>query len=176
MADFTIELTGEQFKRGYLLYVIEIQHKTDHYYYVGQTGDRNYITARPAFRRLSGHFEDRVNSTQNQIYKYLVGNIIGNNSDSKDQKYDETIKQGAEDFLADSKVIMHIYKVFPFNPGVDSKEHRSNVNKIVQLERNVISSFASSGKLIMNKAQIQSNEPCPYPEILTRIKVDFELD
>lgn len=176
MADFVIELRGEQFKRGYLIYVIDLDHDTNHYYYIGQTGDRNYVTARPAFRRLSGHFEDRTKSTQNQIYKFIVNNIIAKDENGQSQNYDENIKQAVEDFLVDSNISMHIYKVLPFNPGVNSKDHKLNVNEVVQLERNVIRTFINSRKVIMNKAQIKSTGPCPYPEILRLIKSDFNLE
>ena len=77
MADIRIELPGAQFRRAYLLYVIEIRHGKEQYFYVGQTGDNNYITARPAFRRLSGHMEDTGQSTQNQVYRYIAADIIG---------------------------------------------------------------------------------------------------
>ena len=50
MPDICIELPGAQFRRAYLLYVIEICHEQERYFYVGQTGDNNYLTARPAFR------------------------------------------------------------------------------------------------------------------------------
>jgi len=54
MPDICIELSGAQFRRAYLLYVIEICHEQERYFYVGQTGDNRYITARPAFRRFQG--------------------------------------------------------------------------------------------------------------------------
>lgn len=77
MPDLLLELQGEQFRRAYLLYIVEICHGKEKYYYVGQTGDNRYITARPAFRRLAAHFEDTGNSTQNQVYRYIVGTILG---------------------------------------------------------------------------------------------------
>ena len=58
MPDLLIELPGTHFRRAYLLYAIEICHNQDRYFYIGQTGDNNYITARPPIRRLSGHLED----------------------------------------------------------------------------------------------------------------------
>lgn len=175
MADFIIELEGRQFQRGYLLYIIEIHHGADSYYYVGQTGDRNYITARPAFRRLSGHFEDRETSTQNQIYKFLMENIVGGGEATKTKKYDDRTKQEVETFLVGSKVSMHIYEVLAFKPGIAREDHRSNVGKIVDLERKVIKAFIDSDKRIMNKSLIESDGVCPYPDILLRIKSDFEL-
>ena len=76
MADMVLELLGEHFRRQYLLYIIKISHGEDEYFYVGQTGDNRYTTARPAFRRLAGHFEDSGQSTQNQIYRYIACDIL----------------------------------------------------------------------------------------------------
>ena len=174
MADFVLELKGEHFKRGYLLYVVEIKHGSDSFYYVGQTGDRNYLTARPAFRRISGHFEDRIKSTQNQIYKYIAENLIG--AGKNHEQYSEDIKQKVETFLTNSRVIMYVYRVIDFQPDIEMNVHKSNVQKVENLERNVIRDFISSGKIMMNKARIHSEAPCPFPNILAEIKADFSLD
>lgn len=174
MADFVIELEGRQFRRGYLLYVIEIRHGIASYYYVGQTGDRNYITARPAFRRLSGHFEDRESSTQNQIYKFLV-KILGNGESVGTKKYDERTKLEVEDFLAASRVFMHAYEVIVFKPDVALEDHRRNVRRLEELERKVIKAFVDCGKQVINKSLVGSDVKNPFPEILSRIKSDFGL-
>ncbi len=76
MADMVFGLTGELFRRRYLLYVVELSHSSSQYFYVGQTGDTRVITARPVFRRLAAHLEDRK-STQNQVYQYVAHEILG---------------------------------------------------------------------------------------------------
>ncbi len=175
MADFTIELKGEQFKRRYLIYIIEIQHDTDRYYYIGQTGDKNYITARPAFRRLMGHFEDSGKSTQNQVYKYIVGDILGYKKEVSDEIFTDQIKLEAENFLSESKVTMHIYEVISFDPNVAKIQHHENVKKVVQLERYVIQSFIKSNKNVMNKDRTAPDDICPFSNILNTINSDFSI-
>ena len=175
MPDFSIELTGEQFRRAYLLYVIEFCHNKDRYYYIGQTGDKNYITARPAFRRLSGHLEDRGESTQNQVYRYIATKVLGYGEAENREAFHEKIKQAVEDFLVGSTIRMHIYKVHLFDPTISRSDHLINVRKISLLERHVIRVFTNSGKSLINKTTIEPTGPCPYPRLLTRIKLEFGL-
>lgn len=175
MPDFSIELTGEQFRRAYLLYVIEICHNKDRYYYIGQTGDKNYITARPAFRRLSGHLEDRGESTQNQVYRYVATKVLGYGEAENREAFHEKIKQAVEGFLVGSNVRMHIYKAHPFDPAISHSDHLTNVRKISLLERHVIRAFTNSGKSLINKTTIEPTEPCPHPRLLARIKLEFGL-
>lgn len=175
MPDFSIELVGEQFRRAYLLYVMEICHNKDRYYYVGQTGDNKYITARPAFRRLSGHLQDTGKSTQNQVYRYIATKILGYGEAENQEAFHEKIKQAVEGFLVGSTVRMHIYKVHPFDPAVSRSNHLTNVGKVSLLEKHVIKAFVNSGKSLINKTVIEPAGPCPYPRLLTRIKSDFGL-
>ena len=119
MSDFTIELTGQQFRRAYLLYVVEVAHnERGSYYYVGQTGDNRYVTARPAFRRLSGHFQDSGHSTENQVYRYIATRVLGHEEAERREALTETVKQSVEDLLVGSTVRMHIYRVVSFKHGV----------------------------------------------------------
>ncbi len=141
MPDFSIELAGEQFRRAYLLYVIEVCNNRDRYYYIGQTGDNNYITARPAFRRLSGHLEDSGKSTQNQVYRYIANKILEYREADNQEAFSEKIKQGVEGFLVGSIVHMHIYKVHQFDPAISHSDHLINVRKISLLEKHVIKAF-----------------------------------
>jgi hypothetical protein len=175
MPSFFIELAGEQFKRTYLLYVIEVCHKEDRYYYVGQTGDKNYRTARPAFRRLSGHLEDIGKSTQNQVYRYIAVKILGYTEAEKQETFDEKIKQGVEDFLVSSTIRMSIYKVQLFDPSISHSEHQTNVRRVASLENHVIKAFANSGKLLINKTNIEPTDLCPYPDLLAQIKLEFGI-
>ena len=67
----------EQFKQAYLIYIIEIDHNnSDKYYYIGQTGDRNYKSARPPFLRLAGHLSTQEKTTENQLYKGIAEQIL----------------------------------------------------------------------------------------------------
>jgi len=177
LPDICIELPGAQFRRAYLLYVIEICHKQDKYFYVGQTGDNNYPTARPAFRRLSGHLEDIGKSTQNQVYRHIATEILGYKEAeaSRKETFSEKVKQAVEDFLVDSTVRMHIYRVRSFKPGVTKADHLPVVKAVSLLEKYVINAFRDSSRPLMNKKISKPAEACPYPELFARIKSDFGL-
>lgn len=175
MPDICIELPGAQFRRAYLLYVIEICHERERYFYVGQTGDNRYITARPAFRRLSGHLDDTGRSTQNQVYRYIATEILRYKEASRKAVFSEKVKQDVEDFLVDSTVRMHIYRVRPFEPGVTNADHLTVVKTVSLLEKYVIAVFRASGRPLMNRMISKPVEACPYPELLARIKSDFGL-
>jgi len=179
VADMILSLDGQHFKRQYLLYIIEIIHENDCHYYIGQTGDHNYITARPAFRRLAGHLEDTGRSTQNQIYRYLAVRELGIlEADRKGSNFDEKTKQAVEDFLITSTIRMHVYSLQGFVPGIEHKKHLEIVRKVTLLEQIVITLFMNNGKRIANKKIPKSlmEKECPYPEILKRIKDDFKLN
>jgi len=176
MPDIRIELPGAQFRRAYLLYMIEIRHGKKRYFYVGQTGDNNYVTARPAFRRLSGHLDDIGQSTQNQVYRYIAANILGHREATAKASFPEVVKQDVEDFLVDSIVIMHIYKVKNFKPDISRDNHLREVKNIRLMEKYVMVSFLEAGRSLMNKKILKPTGACPYPKLLTRIKSDFDLE
>lgn len=175
MSDLQLELPGAHFRRAYLLYIIEICHNQDEYFYIGQTGDNNYITARPAFRRLSGHLEDTGQSTQNQVYRYIAVEVLGHVEAKRKEAFTEEVKRAVEDYLVTSTVRMHIYWVNPFDPAVGRSAHLTTVRKVALLERSVIEAFLNSGKSLMNRMRTPPLGLCPYPELLARIKSDFRL-
>ena len=175
MPDLLIELPGAQFRRAYLLYVIEICRNQERYFYIGQTGDNSYITARPAFRRLSGHLEDTGQSTQNQVYRYIAVKILGYEEAESKAAFPEKMKQAVEDFLVGSTVRMHIYRAHPFDPFVSRANHLRTVKRVSLLEKFVIKAFVNSGKSLMNRMITPPVEACPYPELLARIESDFGL-
>lgn len=172
MPDLMIELSGAQFQRAYLLYVVEVCHDEGKYYYIGQTGDNKYTTARPAFRRLAGHLQDSSGSTQNQVYQYIASNIYGYAGRGE---FPERLKQQVEEFLVGSTVRMHVYKVEPFDPTVDHEKHLDTVRTVSLLERHVIQTFLTARKTVMNKKVTAPIEPCLYPNLLARIRADFAI-
>jgi hypothetical protein len=176
MAEMILTLEGKHFKRQYLLYIIEITHGNDKHYYVGQTGDNRYTTARPAFRRLAGHLEDAGKSTQNQIYRYLAVEVLGL-AEAK-TKFDEKVKQAVEDYLVKSTVKMYIYPLQPFEPGIEHDQHLKIVRKVTLFEKMVINLFRTNSKRIANKKMTQPprDVECPYQEILQQIVTDFKLN
>jgi hypothetical protein len=178
MAEILITLEGKHFHRQYLLYIVEIIHKTEKFYYVGQTGDNNYITARPAFRRLAGHLEDWGRSTQNQIYRYLAVSVLDlQDAARKDSMFDEKIKQSVENYLIESTVKMYGYHLQPFIAKIERHEHLEKVRKVRLFEQLVIELFLKNSKILMNKkiSFPPKKEKCPYPSVLDHIKSDFNL-
>jgi hypothetical protein len=173
--DVRIELPGAHFRRAYLLYVIEISHGKERYFYVGQTGDNNYVTARPAFRRLSGHLDDTGQSTQNQVYRYIATNILGHEGAASKAPFPKAVKQDVEDFLVKCAVLMHIYRVKPFKPDASRDNHLRVVRSITLLEKHVMVSFLETGRSLMNKKVVKPSGSCPYPRLLSRIRSDFDL-
>lgn len=151
-ADMVLTLEGQHFRRQYLLYIIEIIHGSDSHYYIGQTGALNYITARPAFRRLAGHLEDIGRSTQNQIYWYLAVRVSGiQETNGKMSSFDEKTKQAVEDFLVNSTIRMHVYSLQEFVPGIEPEKHLEIVRKGTLFEQMVIGLFRNQEKRIVNK-------------------------
>jgi len=175
MADFVLEIPGKQLRRAYLIYVIEVTKDNHSFYYVGQTGDNKYVTARPPFRRLAGHLDEVGKSTQNQLYRHIAAHELGIESASKREAFSEFTKQAVEDYLAHSMVRMHVYKVEPFRPDVQRKEHLEMVRRLRELEQEVIHSFEIAGRRLANKVRPLPVAPCPHPEVLDRVKSDFGL-
>jgi len=180
MAEMILTLEGKHFQRQYLLYIVEITHGNDKYYYVGQTGDNNYKTARPAFRRLAGHLEDVGWSTQNQIYRYLAVDVLGiSEAARKDSTFDEKkIKQAVEDYLVGSTVKMYVYSLQPFIPDIEHSQHLKIVRKVTLFEKIVIGLLLTHSKTIANKnvALPPEGAECPYPQVLNQIVADFKLN
>jgi len=176
MADMVLELLGKHFRRQYLLYIIEISHGDDEYFYVGQTGDNKYITARPAFRRLAAHFEDQGRSTQNQIYRYIAADILKiEEARNKQSAFTPQTKQAVEDYLVNSVVRMYVYSLEPFSSTATHEKHLQKVRKATLLEKQVIDAFLQHNRKLVNKDLIRPpiGASCPYPGALEQIKQDF---
>ncbi len=177
MSNLHLELTGEHFRRRYLLYIIRLTHKKDNYYYIGQTGDTRVITARPVFRRLAAHLSDRKGS-ENQVYQYIAHDILNLPADEgKDKPYSENTKCGVEKYLIDSKVTMYAYQLEPFSLSISREKHKITRRKTQRIERQVISIFSNNGKKLVNKKiKHVPLVDCPYPKILKQVKKDFQID
>jgi hypothetical protein len=175
MADMVFELTGEHFRRRYSLYVIELSHEGNQYFYVGQTGDTRVITARPVFRRLAAHFEDRK-STQNQLYQYVAHDILKCPEDEgKKRAFTERTRQAVEECLVKSNIRMYVYHLEPFL-STTAEEHKKRRRKTQKIEKQVIDIFHKNGKRLMNrKVPLSVCSKCPYPEVLKRVTRDFDL-
>ena len=177
MADMVFGLTGELFRRWYLLYVVELSHDSNQYFYVGQTGDRKAKTARPVFRRLAAHLEDR-RSTQNQVYQYVAHEILGFPEDEgKKRAFTEEARRAIEEYLVKSNIKMHAYYLELFISTITQGKHEENRRKSEKIEEQVIDIFHKNGKELMNRKSTPpaSLNDCPYPEVLKRVVIDFKL-
>lgn len=153
MKSYKITIEGEQFKKSYLIYVIKIHNeKHGSFFYVGQTGDRNYLTARPPFRRLAGHLEDRKKSTQNQLYKGIVEQILEIDAEGKDN-YSDITKNTVSKFLEKSTIEMLVFSIIDFNELIEKNEHKENVKYIENVEKHLIQKLlqAKGSKNVLNK-------------------------
>jgi len=175
MADLIVEIPGQQLRRAYSIYVIEVIKGNHSFFYVGQTGDNKYTTARPPFRRLAGHLEDAGQSTQNQLYRYIAVEELGIVGASRKEAFPEFPKQAVEDYLAEATVRMYVYRVRPFQPGVAYEEHLEIVRQLRGLEQGIIGAFGIAGKRLANIMKPVPMVPCPYPEVLDKVKSDFGL-
>lgn len=148
---FTIE--GKQFKPSYIIYIIRVSSVDGgNYFYVGQTGDRKHITARPPFRRLAGHLDEINKSTQNQLYKGILEKIL-NIHVPKEEKYTKEIKRKVSGFLEESGIEMFVVSVKEFPKDIKEKEHKENVRHVEDIEKNVIKKFVEKfgSKCLLNK-------------------------
>ena len=107
-----MELQPGWFQMGYYVYVVLIRYKGKRYYYIGMTGDRNHLTARSPFYRMSGHFIIG-NSTQNQTIRGIEAKIGIKVKDNYQA-------------LCDMKFTYYSWMVRPFQQGVDKEIHQSN--------------------------------------------------
>lgn len=176
MPPLLITLEGQVFRRQYLLYVIEIINGNRRYFYVGQTGDRKYVTARPPFRRLMGHLEDVGKSTQNQLYRYIATDILSIPQARQRETFSDDVKQRVEDFLVSSIIHMHVYPVEPFITGATHAEHMKVLRRVEELEKHVIGRFIDARMPLANrKVHSPNNQFPPYPEVISEIERDFRL-
>lgn len=133
-----INIVGEQFRRNYLIYCIIIISEAGKFLYIGQTGNNNYKTARPAFRRLAGHFNDSGGATDNQIYRYIAFRILNHPLPQKKyEKFSNTIKTEVEKFLIDSTIKMKAYPVYDFD-SITESQHDGFNKRIKKIEKAMI--------------------------------------
>jgi len=131
MESYKIIIDGkEQFRNLYSIYIVEIESKGfDKYFYIGQTGDRAHKSARPPFYRLSGHLNTQEKSTENQIYKGIVEQILKLNWEKKDE-----VKEKANNFLINSIITMTVYPIFEYKYNIESNLHKENRRKVEEIE------------------------------------------
>ena len=176
MPKIMLTLDGQVFRRQYLIYVIELTNGGKKYFYVGQTGDRKYTTARPPVRRFMGHLEDVGRSTQNQLYRFVAADILGIEEARRRAAFTEEVKLRVEDFFVESALHMHVYHLEPFTPGISHVDHTAILKKVEELERHVLKRFRDAGFKLANKnLHAPKDRVPPYPEVFSRLLCDFSL-
>ncbi len=145
-----IEINGKYLESKYSIYVIEIINNNDNYYYIGQTGDAHYITARSPFRRLNGHLSDLKSSTENQIYKYFAMQLIENN-ESNSKSYSSEEKELIENFFVNSLIKMYSFPLIDFKYNSSIETHKNKRKQVVEFEKQLIHLFKNSNRNLINK-------------------------
>ncbi len=171
-----ITIEGRQLRSVYAVYVIELIHKDDKYYYIGQTGDAHYISARPPFSRIGGHLENTDRSTQNQIYKFIVRKLnIVVQAGAND--YSRQDKAKVEEFLYESRIIMHIYPLLEFSYMLSEEEHRNRRQQVLEFEKQIIHLFGKSNKTLINNSRHKPRQAMgsSFPDKYYAVKTDFGL-
>lgn len=172
---FKIEIDGRQFKTAYLVYIVKLKSKTHgDYYYIGQTGDRNYESARPAFRRLAGHFSDQGHSTENQIYRQIAVKILGIQEASDKQKFEPKIKESVTNFLTQSKIEMFVHPLVDFLSNTDPDSHKTNRMLTEKIENELLNYFKKQfgEERLLNK-KLPKDKTLVFDSITTDILKHF---
>lgn len=150
MEYYEIKINGRDFKKSYLIYIVKLKHNKSDYFYVGQTGDRNHKTARPAFRRLAAHLSDIGKSTENQIYRRIARQIL--KLEFKDnEKFSNELKEKVSVFLTESKITMSVFPIKDFDSQIEDLVHINNRKYVEDIEkaliRKMVDEFTTSNVL-----------------------------
>lgn len=116
-----IEIPSSWVSLGYYVYVAKMTYNSEVYYYVGQTGDNHYTTARGPLYRISGHFA-KGTSTENQVIKGIKRVVLRNEGAPADQ---------VENILNASSFKYLFFKVADFD-GENHKRKRQQTQLIEQ--------------------------------------------
>ncbi len=76
MTTYSMSFDGSLLKRGFWLYVWDIQTQTERYLYVARTGDSSSSNAASPFARIGQHLDFRNNAKANSIARRLKENKI----------------------------------------------------------------------------------------------------
>lgn len=171
---FKIKIDGQQFKKAYLVYVVKlITENRGTFYYIGQTGDRNYATARPAFRRLAGHFSDQGNSTENQVYRQIAVKILGIESASARQAFTQDTKDKVADFLSKCKIEMFVHPIGEFL--ANDKKHQEKRKLAEKIEQELMNYFVTQvGEEYLFNKKIPKSKTVEY-DAITKVIVEHHF-
>ncbi|MDD2634108.1 MAG: hypothetical protein PHW82_01260 [Bacteroidales bacterium] len=168
------ELKGKYLQSKYSVYIIEIINEEKSYYYIGQTGDSHYITARSPFRRLVGHMSDSKASTENQIYKYFASTLLEVRPESK--SYSNNEKKIIEEFFIKCTIKMYSFPICEFDYSATIEEHKIKRKSVLEFEKQVINLFNQSALKIINmKIPKNINSQIKFVEEFNEIKKIFKI-
>ena len=166
-------IDGKYLKSSYSVYIIELTNNKNNYYYIGQTGDSNYVTARSVFRRLSGHLSDLKSSTQNQLYRFIANKILDINPK---RSFSAIQKKMIEEFLVNSIITTYSYKILDFNFLANKSEHKKKWYQVVEFEKRIIKLFIRNNKQIINKRIPKTyDKRVNFEKVLKEIRNEFKL-
>lgn len=173
MKNFKIKLDGYFLQSAYVVYIIELIYTDNIYYYIGQTGDNHYITARPALRRLVGHLENKNRSTQNQLYKFIAYHILELPKRDKKEDFTPNEKMDIEQVLSQSIIEMHVYPLETF----DLENHTIKRKAAQEFEKHILQLFMKNSQQLINKSTPKPKNSTPnYMEQYQAIVEDFGFD
>lgn len=139
----TLDLHPLLFQPAYNLYLYLLTKENVRWVYIGMTGDNHYPVARPAIRRLAGHFDLTARSTQNQLVKGFYNRIIGGNwkvdvNTATPAKL-AAIRHSILTSMSTWNIIHKVYHVMPFEPELaEANQHFVIAGQVRELEAEAI--------------------------------------
>lgn len=152
-----ITIKGTDLQSAYGVYVVLIKDQEKTFYYVGQTGDAKYISARSPFYRIAAHLGYST-STQNQVYKALSEQLGIDLFDSR------KAREEMENWLADKKLDIHYFKVDDFEfldelMEEHKQEHTDKRRKTLALETALLQELeGKKGMVRLNKNAVSYSQ------------------
>lgn len=128
MEKFEIEFCSTWYQSGYHVYVITIEHiAKGFYYYVGQTGDRNYRAARSPFYRLIQHFNPyNKKATDAQLRNGLINfDLIESPSEQKNIRI--CMEEGISNKTVKIKSVFYRLSEYDGEKHIVSRKHAEAV-------------------------------------------------
>jgi len=140
MNSFEITIGPDWITSGYYLYVVRIDYKQKQYFYIGQTGDNHYHTARAPLYRIGGHFA-KGTSTENQIVKYFKSKILENDNETPFE---------LEQKLKKSSLKYKFWKICDYDPTDDKvTEHKAKRMLVQAIEHYIIHKLQDRKELVV---------------------------
>lgn len=133
----SIDVPSSWLSQGYYVYVAKIVVNGQLFYYIGQTGDGHYHTARGPLYRMSGHLAKSDSSTQNQLIKGLQNNFP--NTD-------------IETILQNTAIQYTFFKIADYDAKDTKEQHQTKRLSTLCIERLLIFRFCQQNSKVFNEA------------------------